>query len=462
MQTIFLMFSRSFVVRNILRTNVFAILKSRSDLRFVLFVRPNIPQSFKDEFNDPRIFFEETPELEYGKLRRHIFEPLLMGLIYTDSGKFFARFGGRVGRVLVRPWHVYIFTHIWATLVSSSHLLKRIFRSLELQLFPDFNYDHFFQKYNPLLTIVTTVMSKRDRAMLKASRRAHIPSIGITRGWDNLDRLFLPTIPDKLIVQNEVMKEHAVAFHDVPAKKIAVTGFPQFDLYLQTSIYEPREDFLRKFGLDPDRQMIFYGGEGEWAPHDEHIVAHIVAMIEDNELCEPCSLIIRPHWSDVALKRYEMFRGHPNVHIDDDFRMNSFFTDKWDPDMKEMARLANIFKHCALLVTYVSTLAIEGALFDKPIINIDYYADTEPDRGPYFGRWYKAKHYQTLIHSGAVKLAHSREHLKILLNDALLNPQKDTEARKKLAELMCYKTDGHAGERMADVILTFLDTHGIV
>ncbi len=459
MKTVFLMFSRSFVVRNILRTNVFALLRERQDLRFVLFVPPNIPDYFRAEFNDPRIIFEETPELDYGQFRKKIFDVTLSGLVYTSTSKFMARYGGRMYRKLNKNIVAAWWTHWRSTILSKPRFVKTIFRWLELHLYPDYVYDHYFEQYHPDLVVATTVMSKRDRALLKGACRHNVPTIGITRGWDNLDRLFMPVVPDLLLVQNELMRDIAVKLHAIPKEKIAVVGFPQFDLYLKKEIYEPRETFLRSLKLDPERAVIFYGPEGQWAPNDEHIVRIIYDFIKKNELVRPCSLIIRPHFSDVALGRYNEFKGLPNVHLDEKFRLTPFFTDQWDPDAAEMNHLANELKHCDMLITFISTLAIEAAIFDKPIINIDFYADTEPDQGPYFGRWYQANHYKPLIKSGAVQLAKSKENLKQLINGALLNPEQARQERATLADMMAYKVDGHAGERMAAAILNFLDSN---
>ena len=301
-------------------------------------------------------------------------------------------------------------------------------------------------------------MSKRDIAMMKAARRHEVPTVGLTRGWDNLDRLFMPFVPGKLVVQNTLMKERAVRLHAIPAERIFVAGLPQFDIYRDQSIYKPRDEFLRGLGLDPARKVILYGSEGQWAPNDEAIVRIIYRMIANDELMAPCSLIIRPHFSDVYEHRFDEFRDKPNVFLEHDFRLSKFFTDMWDPSREEMVRLANEFKHMDLLITYISTIVLEGAIFDKPVINIDFYADDEPDRGPYFGRWYGASHYQDILKTGGVRLAKSAEDLKRLINMYLLKPETDRGKRKQLVETMCGAIDGRAGERIANFILQELKT----
>lgn len=455
MKTIFIIFSRGIVARNILRTDVFKILKEQPDLRMVLFVPRNIPDYFREECQHPRVILEESDDIAYGIFRRKLFEPLLQNTVYTATSRFMNRYAGRVRKKRHR-YPTYLFLHAVYSVISRLPALRTAFRFLEYKLFPDHVFDRYFDVYRPALVVATTVMSKRDIALMKSARRRGTPTVGITRGWDNLDRLFMPFAPDKLIVQNNLMKERAAALHRVPRDRIIVAGLPQFDLYKDESIYRAREEFLPSLGLDPRRKTILYGSEGQWAPHDEAIVRIICRKILNNEFAFPAQLIIRPHFSDVYEHRFDEFKNKPHVFLEHDYRLSHFFTDLWDPPRAEMERLANEFKHSDLLITYISTLVLEAALFDKPIINIDFYAPDEPDRGPYFGRWYGASHYQEILETGAVKLAKSPEELTIMINNALTDPAAGRGERRRLTEVMCGDLTGNAGRRIAEVILAEL------
>ncbi len=452
------MFSRGIVARNILRTDIFRILKEQQDVRMVFFVPRNIPDYFREECASPRVILEESDDLSYGIFRRKIFMSLLNNLVYTATSWFMNRYSGRVRR-RGHSYPTYLFLHLLYSAISRLRFLKPMFRFLEYYLYPDKVFDSYFEKYRPDLVVATTVMSKRDIAMMKSARRYKVPSIGLTRGWDNLDRLFMPFMPDKLVVQNALMKERATKLHAVPKERIFVSGLPQFDLYSDKSIYKPREEFLKSLGLDPARKVILYGSEGQWAPNDEVIVRIIAGMIERGELAFPCSLIIRPHFSDVYEHRFDEFKNKPNIFLEHEFRLSKFFTDMWDPSREEMLRLANELKHMDIMVTFISTITLEGAIFDHPVINIDFYSDEEPDKGPYFGRWYGASHYQDILKTGGVRLAQSESGLRDLLNMYLTKPETDRDNRKLLAQTMCGTLDGHSGEKVANFIIDELNRH---
>lgn len=451
-KTIFIIFSRGIVARNILRTDVFKILKSQPEVRLVMFVPRNIPDYFREECEHKNVILEESDDLSYGIFRRKIFEPLLQNLVYTNTSKFMNRYSGRIRRKGHR-FITFCFLHALYMAISHMSFLKPVFRFLEYRLYPDSVFDSYFTKYTPDLVVATTVMSKRDIALMKSARKFGVPTIGLTRGWDNLDRLFMPFTPDKLVVQNALMKERAVNLHLVPGENIFVSGLPQFDLYNDKSIYKTREEFLNTLGLDPSRKVILYGSEGQWAPNDEAIVRIIYRMIACDELAVPCSLIIRPHFSDVYEHRFDEFKGKKHVFLEHDFRMSKFFTDMWDPPREEMVRFANELKHMDVMITFISTITLEGAIFDKPVINIDFYSEEEPDQGPYFGRWYGASHYQDILKTGGLALAQSERQLKDLINMYLTKPETDRENRKLLVKTMCGELDGRAGERIANFIL---------
>lgn len=456
MKTIFIMFSRGIVARNILRTDVFSILKA-SGHRLVLFVPRNIPDTFREECAHPNVVLEETDDIDYGVVRRKLIDPLFKNLVYTATSRFMNRYTGRIRRKR-HQFLTYLVLHIFYSGISRLSFLKPIARTLDYFIFRDKYFDHFFRKYNPDLVVVTTVMSKRDIALMKGARRHRVRSIGITRGWDNLDRLFMICAPDHLIVQNELMKERAVRLDALKPERVFVSGLPQFDLYLDKSIYEPRDAFLKKLGLDPSRSVIMFGSEGQWAPYDEPMVRLICQWIERNELARPCSLIIRPHFSDVYEHRFDEFKGTPHVYLEEEYRMEKFFTDMWNPTREEMVKLANQFAHMDVLVTFISTIVIEAAIHDKPVINVDFYTGNEPDQGPYFGRWYGASHYQDILNSGGVRLAQSEKQLKELINVYLERPETDREGRRELVRRMCYRMDGKGGERIAKFILERLDS----
>ena len=153
-----------------------------------------------------------------------------------------------------------------------------------------------------------------------------------------------------------------------------------------------------------------------------------------------------------------LFENKPGVYLDHHFKTMEFFVDKWDPSWEEMQHLANELKHADVLVTYATTLAIEAAINNTPIVNINFKAPGEPENsGPFFGMYYQSSHYTDIAKSGTTRFADSRESLKQEVNRYLHNPALETVERQKIAERLAYVQDGKAGERLANFLLKELD-----
>lgn len=450
------MLSRGIVARNILRTDVFKILSQEPDLELIIFVPPGMPDDFRQEFEKiGKVIFEEVADLEYSRFRKG-FEQILQKLVYSETAKFFMRYGGRWTKGNKTPWKAML-GHIGATIIGKLPFLVPLFRWLEMVLFPDKIYDHYFSKYQPDLVFSTTVKSKRDIAILKSAKRFSIKSVSMTRSWDNLCRILIATVPDKLIVQNAKMLELAEIYHQIPKKDVFVSGFPQFDLYHQPSTYKPREEFLRSLGLDPSKKTIMVASEGVWAPYGHLVAKMIYDMAQNNEFDFSVNLIVSPHFSDIEHNNYEpIFKDKPGVFLAEYHSKFNFFVDKWAADFEEMKHLANELKHSDVLIVYATTLAIEAAINNTPVININFHVPDEPPGGPWFGMFYGSSHYGDITKSQATRFATSRESLKEEINRYLHNPKLETAERKTITERLAYIQDGKAGERIARFLLNEL------
>lgn len=453
----FIMLSRGIVARNILRTDVFKILNQAPDLELIIFVPPGMPDDFRREFEKTgKVIFQETPDVEYTRFRKG-FESILQKLVYTETAKFFMRYGGRWTKANKASWKANL-GHIGASIIGRLPFLIPFFRWLEMTLFPDTLYDHFFAQYKPDLVFSTTIKSKRDIAILKSAKRFGVKSVSMARSWDNLCRILVAVKPDKLIVQNAKMMELAAEHHQIPNQDVFISGFPQFDLYHSPSTFMPHDEFIKSLGLDPNKKIIFFASEGVWAPFGHLAAKLIYEMAQNNEFDFPVNLIVRPHFSDLEENKYApLFDGKPGVYLDHHFKTMEFFVDKWDPSFEEMQHLANELKHSDVLVTYATTLAIEAAINNTPIVNINFKPEGEPQNsGPFFGMYYQSSHYTDITQSHATRFAISRESLKQEINRYLHNPALEIAERKVITERLAYVQDGKAGERLANFLLSNL------
>ena len=134
-----------------------------------------------------------------------------------------------------------------------------------------------------------------------------------------------------------------------------------------------------------------------------------------------------------------------------------------------------MLRHSALGVNIASTVSLELAMFDKPVINVGYnpqaVADVANVAGAAglagvtdvsgvditpidFATYYEFDHYRPVVQSGAVSVAWTEDEMRDLLIGGLTEPDKDSHKRKAFIRTMFGDTlDGKSGARVAETLL---------
>lgn len=464
MKTVFIVITRGFLVRNILRSGVLDYLK-KDNLKVVVFLLGHrtqaVPESMKDEFRSYDLSFESVYEPNYGFLYRKVYRlfcRLTSLLIYTQSTCSYMRMGNTHNLNRRKIW--LIIDKFTLVILSKLNFLKSLIRWIDFNIFRNDMrfYSKYFNKYNPDLVFSTSIISKVDIGFLKEAKRRKIKTVSMTKGWDHIAKVLFRFVPDKLVVQNEVLKFGAIKYQKIPDNKIEICGFPNFDWYRRPDILLSREKFFSLLGLDPSRRLIFFGSEGHWAPDDDKIVDDLVGFLKSNLLIKPVSLLIRPHFTDFKKGRFDRFRGLTNVKVDDNITRCDYFHDGWDPSIAETKMFVNSIYHSDIMITVASTLALDACCFDKPIITVAYNALFDPrtkeDISPFL---YQTDHYDEVLNTGAVDLVYNKEEMAKKINNYFKNPNYKLEERKILQNKLCNKVDGQASNRIANVILNYLN-----
>jgi hypothetical protein len=103
-------------------------------------------------------------------------------------------------------------------------------------------------------------------------------------------------------------------------------------------------------------------------------------------------------------------------------------------------------------INVASSFTIDAAIFDRSIVNLRF--DGSPR--PYLQsvrRQYDSDHYRQVLRTGAVRLADSPGQLVAEVRRYLADPSLERIERARLVRELCYRVDGHSGERVADAIV---------
>lgn len=458
MKTICIVVSEALLVRNILRAGTFSFLKNAGHKLVVFIVCNSIPEDLQKECEGENV---ELIAINRGLVSEHKLHKAFIlfthFLIYNATTKIYFRYSRHY---LHRSWFIHAWYRFLLVLFGHTPGLKWVTRFVEKTCFPEKHtlVQSYFDMYKPDLVFSTSITSRYDNVFLKEAKRRGIVTVSMTKSWDNATKMYHRYIPDYFLVQNEIIKEKLIELQDVPRDRIIVVGFAQFDWYADRKNILPRDVYLKHKGLNPELPVIFFGSQGEWYPYDYQVAECIYNWVKNNELEKPCQMIIRPHFSTVKHTKLKKLKGLPGVYYDDNYHVSNNYSDHWDPHVDEVIDFANTIAHSDMVVNMVSTLALDSACFDTPIINVLFGGTYRKgkDVTKYLSQ---VVHYRWVFDTGATTVVRNKEQLKAAINMYLHDRTKHSHERARLVSSLCDRVDGNASRRIFDALTTILKKH---
>lgn len=448
MKTIFITSFHPHISRNILATRAFRILASREDLRVIVLVPDYKTDYFKKKFSEGNVTIEGLKPYQASATFRGLFlKKLAVFFFNTDTAHARKRY-----EYFCEGKYGYYFMSRIAGFLARSSLVRRAVRFVDYRFSPKGFFAHLYERYRPDLTFSTDVQNENDTSMMQDARHYGIPAAGMIRSWDNPTQRAIRIFPDMLFVGSDTLKEEAVVYSGYPAGRIRVVGNPHYDRYLAGPSVT-REHFFSQFGLDPSRRTILY------APVGDHLLKH-------NDVDEYVMNILAATGEQVLVRfppdegvRLTGFVRPPQMGYDRPgigFAPSSFSDREIAPEDDQ--RLIDSLFYCALIVTGPTSIPLDAALVGKPSVIVNFYPTPRTFCGAILG--YGCSHIKKLISTGGVRCVRSREELLKAIGDYFRDPSQDELGREKMRTLWFSHADGHAGERLAGEILSFLGLDG--
>ncbi len=462
MKKIFLTISRGSLARNLLQNDFYKIVREK--YKIVLVTPAAHDSRFTSEFSHPNVSFVSFVELEHSPLDRFFFF-FYKNLIYNNTIDQKNHWGVIGSTSEDRPsiYLYYLKKFVFGGLSKLSFLrtLLRFLDNAFLQKKEVNFFSELVRLHKPDLVIVSNISSDSETALVKAARKNRIPTVGMTKSWDNLSKHGFRAKVDLLAVWSKFMKDEALIFQDYKESEVVVTGIPQFDIYADKKRIWSREKFCSLYGLDPQRKIIFFGSEGKKFPTDGDIAEIIHGDIIHNKFIDPSQLLVRPHYGyKKDEQKFKSLFGKKHASIDLFNNPSLVFRDEWDYSQDFIDRFANCLFHADITINTCSTLSLDAVAFDKPIINIAFDGHFKQPYEHSLVRWYETDYYRHLLKTKAVTLVYSKEELKDKINEYLKNPSIKAEDRVRLREEFCGSLDGKVGEFFASMVHRLLNKSG--
>ncbi len=330
-------------------------------------------------------------------------------------------------------------------------------------------YADLFDKYKPDMVIASTPGWRMDRYLLRESARRGITNMTVIVGWDNSSSYNISGADVQWATcWSQLQKDELVNGSDWNPERVNIGGIPSYDGYFRKSWLMPRDAYFKLHGLDPNRKLISYASSFvHFAPNFPNIEA-LAKLVSSDSLAEPSQLLIRLHpshfqdkpkiFAEERERVFELEKKYPQVHVVKPVALGGSLGYYGGEDMDEKS---SMMAYSDVLVTVYSTMLVETAVHDTPMIAA--VIDTP-------GGWNKPKKFSLSLkeigdwpthkrfrEAKAGRVATNEKELRATLNAYLKNPALDLAERKKFIEDEITFTDGTAGKRTAEFILKVLN-----
>jgi hypothetical protein len=306
----------------------------------------------------------------------------------------------------------------------------------------------------PDLVWSTVSVSAREYPYLLAARDLKIPVVASIHSFDNLTSRSVIPESDHYLVWSETMKDQLMRLYPrTISDQVTVTGTPQFDFHRWPSSLWPRETTLRRLGLPRQARFFLHAAShGSLAPEEPSLVAQISQRMRADDFLRDYWLVVRLHplesderWRAVRENGGRVVLSRPwNLPPD---------AEGWTFAMpEEQACLISSLVHAEACVNIASTMTLDAAILDRPVIGIEFSSEPGCPRDILYEE-YGAEHYLPLVRSGGLRVARRWSDLLALMRQAICHPGQDHEKRVRMVETECGLVDGRAGERVSDTLV---------
>jgi CDP-glycerol glycerophosphotransferase (TagB/SpsB family) len=313
---------------------------------------------------------------------------------------------------------------------------------------------------------------RQDRYLLREAAARGLATASVVVGWDNPSSYSLPGAPvEDIVCWSEIQKEELVLGSDWAPERVHIGGIPIYDGYLRREWVLPRPDYFRQHSLDPQRKLLSYACSFvSFSPNYQNVEA-LADLVSSDTLGVPCQLIVRLHpnhfldnwlFADERQRLLRLAQRHPHVHVVEPVPIGGGLGYYSGEDVAEKA---SMMAHADVFLTVYSTMVVEAALHDRPIVSVcigargwGYTAATQCKYSlALIGDWPTHDRFRR---SGAGRVVFDRRQLAEAVAAYLADPASDGVARREFVAREITYTDGTAGSRTAEALLALLERGG--
>jgi hypothetical protein len=457
MKTIFITITGGYGIRNILRTDVFKILKSTKNLKIVIFTPLFSDKRVISEFGGENISFENLAMYKLNIVERALHK--MGNIIFFNTIPHAETIKMREMALKSESYFRYALSKLVRKVLGKDKNFIRALETLDIFLFGRKyrRFRYLFKKYEPSLLFSTDFLNPNEWGLNKVAKLHKVPIISMMANWDHPAKGRLPK-SDKVIVWSEFQKKQLIEYYGYSPRDILVAGVPHSDYFVRyRNKFLSKRKFLESIGVPPNKKLITYTtASAAGAPYEQEIIEMVCKAIKGGEITRPSHLHVRLHPSDDFSRHKKLKKYGDIITFEGAGKFASDMKKVWYPGEEDIIHYANLLSCSDVLVNVASTVTLDAAALDTPIVNIAFDGYKKREFFESNVRYFKTTHYGAIVGTKGIRIARSADELIKFINMYLNDPRLDSKGRKRILKEQCYKVDGKVGERIAKYILNLM------
>ena len=352
----------------------------------------------------------------------------------------YQRIGGAIVKRLIRLFDA-AFLYSW---------LDRI----DLWINSDRRYVALIREKGVAVYFATHATSYWEESMLRSAIAAGIPRVYMVLSWDHLSsKVLLHENFGRILVWNRHTRNELLeTYPRYRPEQVEIVGIPQYDAFLRPSKHT-YASWCAQYGLDPAKRTILFSTMPQVRHDQQHVILEdlLKEIVAGREVPSDLQVLIKCHPFDSFSGYTELVGRYPVAIRPTGLKPGQEF-DEWVPSATEVDESRDCLYFCTVNINIFSTVTIEAAFFDKPIIHIAYDPlPVPPGRIP-CREYYNWEHFKHIVEKDASLRVHGRQELFDAIRRYTADPSVKATGRRRVVEEYIGDGLGQAASRVAAAV----------
>jgi len=286
---------------------------------------------------------------------------------------------------------------------------------------------HIITQQNIKTILCTHQRSMESMPIMLAATDAGIKAVIAIFSWDNLPKSTLYCRGNQYFVWSEYMKTEMLKYYpEITADMVEVTGTPQFDFYRKDDWLETKETFYKRLNIPLHKQIICFSGDDTiTSPFDDLLLQDTCKAVTEMDESERPVILFRGVPVESSDRYKLVFDQYPGIVIEAKPIWKHADGSSWNlyyPTLADLKMLVNICYHSCGVINLGSTMGLDFAMYDKPVLYLKY------NHNKPYKKWdnvslYNMQHFKTLDQLDAVGWVTEAGELLPMMRKLLHHPE---------------------------------------